>query len=308
MQVLISHFTFPFRSLVRWPWSTRSAELAQLRAELAQARDDAAAAQRARHACLTRTTHELRTPLTAVLGYAQLLHGEASLTVKQAHGLKTIEQAGHHMLALVEEILTLSCLEAGTFALHDAPLRLSSFLDNVIDFVRPQAAQKRLVLRLDAPALPDGVKADAQRLRQVLLNLLANAVRFTDAGEVVLRVRSAAGPAGMARLQFEVADTGVGIAPQDLPKLFRPFHQVGDAARHAGGTGLGLTISRQLVRAMGGEIEVRSTPGHGTSFVFTLDLPLAAPGASPATVNGASSAAATSPTNWPTVSTSPPAR
>jgi len=297
MQVLISRFSFPFRALVRWPWSTHRAEVAQLRAELAQARDEAAAAQRARHTCLTRTTHELRTPLNAVLGYTQLLHREAGLTAKQSHGLRTIEQAGHHMLALVDEILTLSCLETGAFVLHDAPLRLSTFLDNVTDFVRPQAAQKRLVLRLDAPALPGGVKADAQRLRQVLLNLLANAVRFTDDGEVVLRVRAAAGPAGTTRLHFEVADTGVGIAPQDLPKLFRPFHQVGGATRHAGGTGLGLTISRQLVRAMGGEIEVRSTPGQGTSFVFTLDLPRVMSGALPATVDEASSDATTSPTN-----------
>lgn len=297
MQVLNSRFKFPLRALVRWPWSARSAEVAQLRADLAHARDAAAEAQRTRHACLTRTTHELRTPLNAVLGYAELLHTEAGLTAKQAHGLKIIEQAGHHMLALVDEILTLSCLETGSLVLHDAPLRLPTWLDNVTDFVRPQAAHKRLVLRLDAPALPNGVRVDAQRLRQVLLNLLANAVRFTDEGEVVLRVRTATGPAGMARLQFEVADTGVGIAPQDLPKLFRPFHQVGDAARHAGGTGLGLVISRQLVRAMGGELDVRSAPGHGTSFTFTLDLPLAVPGAPPATVSEASTAAATAPTS-----------
>ena len=274
MQALISRFTDPFRALVPWSWSNRHAEMTQLRAELAQARAAAVEAQRARHACITRTTHELRTPLNAVLGYAQLMHLEPGLTDKQSHSLRTIEQAGHHMLALVDEILTLSCQEAGTFLLHDAPLQLSSFLDNVMDLVRPQAAQKRLVLRLDAQSLQYGVKADAQRLCQVLLNLLANAVRFTDEGEVVLRVRSTTGPVGMARLQFEVADTGVGIAPQELPKLFRPFHQVGDAARHAGGTGLGLVISRQLVRAMGAEIEVRSAPGHGASFAFTLDLPL----------------------------------
>ncbi|HEX5687101.1 MAG TPA: HAMP domain-containing sensor histidine kinase [Ideonella sp.] len=279
MQVLINRFSFPFKARLHWPWSTRGAEVAQLRAELAQARGAAAAAKSARHACITRTTHELRTPLNAVLGYAQLLHMEAGLTARQSQHLRIIEQAGHHMLALVDDILTLSCQEAGTFLLHDEPLRLSSFLDNVTDLVRPQAAQKRLVLRLDAPSWPHAVKVDAQRLCQVLLNLLANAVRFTDDGEVVLRVRATAGPAGMARLQFEVADTGLGIAPQDLPQLFRPFHQVGDAARHAGGTGLGLAISRQLVRAMGAEIEVRSALGHGTTFTFTLDLPLVAPAA-----------------------------
>jgi signal transduction histidine kinase len=281
MQVLISRITDPFRALVPWSWSARDTEVAQLRAELAQARDAAAEAKRARHACITRTTHELRTPLNAVLGYTQLLHLEAGLTVRQSRSLRTIEQAGHHMLALVDDILTLSGHEADAVVLHEAPLRLSTFLDNVTDLVRPQAAQKQLVLRLDAPALPSGVKADAQRLCQVLLNLLANAVRFTDDGEVVLRVRATTRAAGMARLQFEVTDTGVGIAPQDLPTLFRPFHQVGDATRHAGGTGLGLTISRQLVRAMGGEIEVRSTPGHGSSFAFSLDLPLVASGAVP---------------------------
>ena len=276
MQVLISRFSFPLRTWVRTWWSTRNAEVARLRAELAQTREAAADAQRARHACLTRTTHELRTPLNAVLGYAQLLRREAGLTHKQAHSLQTIERAGQHMLALVDEILALSCLETGAFMLHDTPLRLSSFVDHVADLVRPQAAQKGLALRLDATGLPDEVMADAQRLRQVLLNLLANAVRFTDDGEVLLRVRATAGLAGAARVHFEVVDTGVGIAPLELPKLFRPFHQVGDASRHAGGTGLGLTISRQLVRAMGGDIEVHSTLGRGSRFMFTLDLPLPA--------------------------------
>jgi signal transduction histidine kinase len=275
MQVLNSRVSFPLRTWVRTWWSTRDTEVARLRTELAQAREAAAEAQRARHACLTRTTHELRTPLNAVLGYAQLLRREAGLTHKQASSLQTIEHAGQHMLALVDEILALSCLETGAFMLHNAPLRLSSFVNHVADLVRPQAAQKGLALRLDAAGLPDEVMADAQRLRQVLLNLLANAVRFTDDGEVLLRVRPAAGQAGSARLHFEVVDTGVGIAPLELPKLFRPFHQVGDASRHAGGTGLGLTISRQLVRAMGGEIEVHSTPGQGSRFAFTLDLPLA---------------------------------
>jgi signal transduction histidine kinase len=301
MQVLISRFTSPFKALARWSWKMHNAkvdrlhaELAQVRVELAQVRTESAEAQRARHTCMSRTTHELRTPLNAVLGYTQLLHLEGGLTTKQSQSLRTIEQAGHHMLALIEEILTLSRQEAGTLLLHNAPLRLSSFLDNVTALVRPQAAQKQLVLRLDAPALPHAVSVDAQRLCQVLLNLLANAVRFTDEGEVVLRVRITAGRAGVVRVRFEVADTGVGIALHDLPKLFRPFHQVGDAARHADGTGLGLAISRQLVRAMGGEIEVRSVPGHGTSFAFTLSLPLVESAAGQPTPNplgGAASSA-----------------
>ena len=285
MQVLISRLTFPFRARARARESTRDAEVAMLRTELARAHEAIAQAQRARHACLTRTTHELRTPLHAVLGYTQLLRREAGLTNKQASRLTTIEHAGQHMLALVDEILSLSSLETGTFALHAAPLRLPQFFAHVVDLVRPQAAQKGLALRLDATALPDDVLADAQRLRQVLLNLLANAVRFTDEGEVLLRARGSAGPAGHARVQVEVVDSGVGIASHDLPKLFRPFQQVGDASRHSGGTGLGLTISRELVRAMGGEIEVHSTPGQGSRFAFTLTLPIAARAAQQPTVN-----------------------
>jgi signal transduction histidine kinase len=276
MQVLISRLCLPFRARARARESTRDAEMAMLRAELAQAHEAAAQAHRARHACLTRTTHELRTPLNAVLGYAQLLRREADVGHRQAHGLKTIEDAGQHMLALVEEILTLSSLETGSFKLREAPLRLPAFLDNVLDMVRPQAAQKGLALRLAASAWPEAVRADAQRLRQVLLNLLANALRFTDEGEVTLRLHSAPGSTGAASLRFEVADTGIGIAAHELHKLFRPFHQLGDVSRHAGGTGLGLTISRQLVRAMGGDIEVHSTLGEGCCFAFALELPVVA--------------------------------
>lgn len=276
MQVLISRLSLPFRARARARESTRDAEVAMLRAELACAREAAAQAQRARHACLTRTTHELRTPLNAVLGYAQLLRRESGLGHRHAHGLKTIEDAGHHMLALVEEILTLSSLETASFKLREAPLRLPAFLDNVLDMVRQQAAHKGLALRLQASAWPEVVRADAQRLRQVLLNLLANALRFTDEGEVVLRVQAARGPTDAASLKFEVADTGVGIAAHELSRLFLPFHQVGDASRHAGGTGLGLTISRQLVRAMGGDIEVCSALGEGSCFGFTLELPVMA--------------------------------
>jgi signal transduction histidine kinase len=307
---------FPFQALAFWRSPTRDArdaQLAELKAELARVRHAAAEALRAKQACLTRTTHELRTPLNAVLGYTQLLRSKDGLTAEQASRLAIIERSGQHMLVLVDEIMALTCLEAGTFSLRAAPLPWRPFLDEVMDMLRPQAAQKGLALRLDASALPDGAMVDAQRLRQVLLNLLANAVRFTDDGEVALRVWPAAAPAGVARVHFEVADTGVGIAPKDLPTLFQPFRQVGDKLRHEGGTGLGLTISRQLVRAMGGEIEVRSTPGEGSRFSFMLDLPaapethLADHGAAMATA-GSRNAAATAPTSWPTVATSPPNR
>ncbi|MFZ5549314.1 MAG: sensor histidine kinase [Pseudomonadota bacterium] len=263
---------FPFPLPGRRRQAAHDAALAGLRAELDRTRQAAAEQQRAHHACLARTTHELRTPLNAVLGYTQLLLAEGGLTARQSHKLATIDRAGQHLLALVDEILDLASMEAGGFSLRPAPLALPALLDEVIALARPQAEPKRLVLRLEAPALPGRVVADGQRLRQVLLNLLANAVRFTDAGEVVLRARAEPSP-GSWRLRFEVADTGVGIAAADLPHLFQPFRQVGDPARRGGGTGLGLLISRQLVRAMGGEIEARSSPGQGSCFGFSLVLP-----------------------------------
>ncbi|HUG23458.1 PAS domain S-box protein [Piscinibacter sp.] len=243
-------------------------------AELVVAKERAEVANRAKSAFLAKMSHELRTPLNAILGYAQLLKLDRVPPARRATGLDTIEQSGHHLLTLINDILDLSRIEAGKLEPELGQVHLPSFLRVVADIVRVKAEQKNLLFRFETPAqLPEVVRADEKRLRQVLLNLLSNAVKFTDSGEVGLRVQ-AAPDRHACLLRFEVRDTGIGIAPESMPRLFRPFEQIGDASRRAGGTGLGLTISRELVRAMGGDITVDSAPGAGSRFTFELLLPI----------------------------------
>jgi PAS domain S-box-containing protein len=240
-----------------------------------QAREAAEAASRAKSAFLANMSHELRTPLNAILGYAQLLKQEPALSERQAGGLNTIEQSSRHLLTLITDLLDLSKIEAGKFELWSELLNLPLFLSVVADIARVRAEEKGLPFTLmAAPDLPRAVQADERRLRQVLLNLLGNAVKFTDHGEVSLRVECIAREATNATLRFEVSDSGVGIATEDLETIFQPFEQVGAMDRRVAGTGLGLSISRQLVRLMGGEIQVDSTPGRGSRFQFDLALPV----------------------------------
>jgi signal transduction histidine kinase/ActR/RegA family two-component response regulator len=260
----------------------RETELAQTVDHLAIARDEAAAASRAKSEFLANMSHELRTPLNAILGYAQLLQWDAGLAPKQMSGLATIEKSGEHLLALIDDVLDLAKIEAGKAELRTAPLDPALFVRGIADIMRVRAEQKGLQFVHEASGLPTMVEADEKRLRQVLLNLLGNAVKFTDRGEVALRVHARAMEGGWAALRFEVSDTGLGIDAADLQTLFQPFQQVGDVERRRGGTGLGLAISRQLVRLMGGEIAVDSAPGRGSRFMFELKLPLAHAVESPA--------------------------
>jgi signal transduction histidine kinase/DNA-binding NarL/FixJ family response regulator len=233
---------------------------------------------------LAQMSHELRTPLNAIIGYAQLLRRERlPLNERQAAGLATIHESGQHLLTLINDILDLARVEAGKMDLHPAPVHLGTFLRVVVDIMRVKAEEKGLSFNFElAPGLPDAVTIDETRLRQVLLNLLGNAVKFTDRGSVSLRVTAApSGPrddAGTTRLRFDVADSGIGIGAQQLGRLFQPFEQVADAQRRAAGTGLGLAISRQLVRLMGGDIQVASEPGKGSTFSFELAVRAAAAG------------------------------
>lgn len=258
--------------------SERKAAEAAREASLAEAERLA----RLRSEFLAQMSHELRTPLNAILGYAQILRRDKRLTERQARGLATIEESGHHLLTLINDILDLSRISAAKLELYPADTNLAVFLHTVCDIIRVKADEKGLLFTYQAsPDLPPAVRVDDRRLRQVLLNLLGNAVKFTDRGRVELRV-ARLGEDRMendqttVRLQFEVADSGIGMTEQQVNRIFLPFEQVADSKRRHGGAGLGLAISRQLVRLMGGDIQVRSEPGSGSVFSFELDVPIAA--------------------------------
>ncbi|WP_437625970.1 AAA family ATPase [Sorangium sp. So ce1151] len=259
--------------------STDITERKQAEAER-QARKTAEAESRAKTEFLRNMSHELRTPLNAILGYAQILRRSPGLEGRQATGLDTIQQSGQHLLTLINDLLDLAKIEAGKIELYPEPIHLSSFLTVVADIIRVRAEQKRLYFSYEAtPHLPQAVLADEKRLRQVLLNLLGNAIKFTDRGRVRFGVQALSQDGATARLRFEVEDTGVGMTPEQPAKLFQPFGRVGDVRRRAG-TGLGLMISRQLVHLMGSEIHVESRPDEGSRFWFEVPLPvveLAAP-------------------------------
>jgi PAS domain S-box-containing protein len=250
--------------------------VAERTAELTQAKEVADVASRAKSAFLANMGHELRTPLNAVLGFAQILRQDHGLTERQVRGLNTIQKSGEHLLALIDDVLDLAKVEAGKIELFPEPVDLRDFLDLIAEIIRVRAQDNALRFVVDVPGdLPRTACFDAKRLRQVLLNLLNNAFKFTDEGHVTLRARVMRRCDTRAQLRFEVEDSGVGIAPDLLETIFLRFEQAGEAARRAHGTGLGLAISRQLVRLMGGDIRVDSQLGQGSRFWFDLELPVA---------------------------------
>jgi PAS domain S-box-containing protein len=248
---------------------------------LSQAMQLAEAANQSKSRFLATMSHEFRTPLNAILGFSQILQMDASLSAPQRNKINLVRDSGEHLLGLITDVLDMASIEAGKLRLHPGALELRSLVELTCEATRLRAEQKQLSFSLTLePALPYRVEVDGKRLRQVLLNLLANAVKFTDTGGLSLNVRllgleaaSEPGQNPSARLQFEVSDSGIGIPALQLGRLFLPFEQVGDDSRCLGGTGLGLSISQQLVRSMGGDIRVRSEPGVGSSFTFELSLP-----------------------------------
>jgi len=238
--------------------------------ELVTARQDAEAASQAKSEFLARMSHELRTPLNAVLGYAQLLQRDAGIGATQRAQIETIRRSGEHLLTLINDVLDLARIEAGKLDVAAVDTDLGALLRDVSAMFRQRAENAGLKFTSElAEPYPELVRADDRRLRQILINLLGNAVKFTPAGEVRLVVRSARTADNRWRISFEVADSGIGIAADDLQRIFDPFYQV--AGRNSEGIGLGLAITRRLVDALGGDLAVRSSVGAGTTFTLTLE-------------------------------------
>ena len=240
--------------------------------ELVCARDQAEAAARAKSEFLANMSHELRTPLTAILGYADLLYDEGDLSRVSLNSLETIDVIrtnGRHLQELIDDILDLSKIEAGRMTLEKLPVSPVKLTEDVLQLMQLRAGEKRLTLRSERLyPLPDTVATDALRVRQVLVNLVGNAIKFTELGGVTVTIGydRAAG-----RLRFSVADTGIGMEPDQIERLFAPFSQADTSmSRRFGGTGLGLSISRRLAHMLGGDIRVESRPGLGSTFILEI--------------------------------------
>ncbi len=241
-------------------------------AELTRAQYQAEAANRAKSAFLANMSHEIRTPMNAILGLTHLLK-RAGATPEQMARLEKIDGAGEHLLAIINDVLDLSKIEAGRMQLEDTDFNLTALLDHIHSLIGEEARAKGLRIDIDSDRVPDWLRGDPTRLRQALLNFASNAVKFTDHGSITLRSRLLGEDDGRLQVRFEVEDTGIGIDPEQAPKLFQAFEQAdASTTRKYGGTGLGLTITRRLAEMMGGSVGVDSVPGQGSTFWLTARL------------------------------------
>ncbi|ESA32709.1 cache sensor hybrid histidine kinase [Leptolyngbya sp. Heron Island J] len=252
--------------------------VAERTAQLAEAKERADSANLAKSEFLANMSHELRTPLNGILGYSQILQFQKNRPEKDRKSIETIAQCGNHLLTLINDVLDISKIEARKLELNPKPFHFPSFLQGVVEICRIRAEQKNLPLVFEAlDTLPPGIVADEKRLRQVLLNLIGNAVKFTHTGSVHLRVATQSDPdvATLTRLHFAIEDTGIGIDADNLGKIFEPFEQTDNTKHVIEGTGLGLAISQKIIELMDSRIQVKSTLGMGSTFEFTVSFPLA---------------------------------
>jgi signal transduction histidine kinase/DNA-binding NarL/FixJ family response regulator len=247
--------------------------LAQIKnheAELAKARDQAMAANQAKSAFLANMSHELRTPLNGILGYAQILNKDRQLNEQQKTGIGIIQRSGDYLLTLISDILDLSKIEAGKLEIYPAEFHLKPFLNSLAELFKMRAQQKEIeFIYKFADNLPIGVSGDEKRLRQIVINLLGNAIKFTKQGQVSFSVEYYEN-----KFIFKIIDSGIGIAKEELENIFLPFQQAGDKNSKEQGTGLGLSITKKLIDRMGGKLHVDSVLGQGSTFWVELELPV----------------------------------